>query len=290
MFLKEWKRSMRDMFLHREFYFALLTSMLVLLGSFFLSLLTFYHVDWIYVRPAWSYWGYQATWFRWSDQKGSMGIAAISTYIYVYFLLPLLAALAYSYAHFDNYRLDVHKILLPREGRAAYYRANGLSVFLSGFLVVAAPLLLQQVALIIAMPYSVMRNMGSTLVVDDYATQLLHISGLIKFLQIGHPYLFNILTSFCMSVTAGITALCSYSFSLYFQRNRFIAVLLLPILLWLVLPICLARAFQDNIASYAWIGIGGDYIWWLVETSCILLIDIFCIEWKIHYAKDELGC
>ncbi len=290
MFIKELKRGLRDMFRQREFFFAFLISTLVFLGPFIMSLLTFYHVDVMYIRPAWSYWGYHATWFRWSDQKGSMDIAATSTNIYVCFLLPLLAALAYSYVYFDNCHAGVQRILLPREGRTAHYRANGLTVFLAGALVVGIPLLVQQIALIIAMPYSGMRNMGSTLITDNYAAKLLRLSGLMKFFQIHHPYLFNMITTFCMSTTAGTAALCSYTFSLYFQKNRFIVILLIPISLWVVLPICLARVFQDHLVSYAWIGIGGDYVWWLAEISCILLINIFGIEWKIRCAKDELEC
>jgi hypothetical protein len=279
------------MFRHKEFYISFLLSCSITTIPLLLSMWTFYHKSQMYMRPAWSYWGGSGTWFEWSNNMGSTEIYVCVFNIFCMIFLPLLASLAYSCIHYDNCKMGIIKAVMPRLGRTIYYRVNGLIVFLAGFIISVVPFVSQQIILLVMLPHSSVSTLGSTFLADDYASMLLGLSGQLGTFQIAHPYLFNLMTALCISITAGTAALCAFSFSLYFHKNRFVVILFIPFLFFVAIPAILVnmKGILPLISSYATIGANGNYHFgaWLIEILFILLINFWMIEFKIKKAKDE---
>ncbi|WOC31820.1 MULTISPECIES: hypothetical protein [Caproicibacterium] len=291
MFQKEFKRNFCSMFRQKEFYISFLLSCSISTIPLLLSMWTFYHKSQMYMRPAWSYWGGSGTWFEWWDKMGSTEIYVRVFNVFCMIFLPLLASLAYSYIHYDNLKMGIIEAVIPRLGRRIYYRMNSLLVFLAGFIISAVPFVLQQIILLVMLPYSSLSTLGSTFLTDNYASSLLGLSGCLDALQIAHPYLFNLMTALSISITAGTAALCAFSFSLYFHKNRFVVILFIPFLFFVAIPAILSamKGIFPLISSYATIGTNGNYHFgiWLIEILLILFINFSMIEFKIKKVKDE---
>lgn len=264
--------------------------MVLLFSLVLFSLISFYQTNRMYLYPAWCYWGVASLGFTSSDFWGSFTLTQQTLYLVVQFLLPFCSALAYSYCHYDNRRSGVIKALLPRCGVSSYYRSGGLSSFLGGFLIIFLPLVLEQLILLIAFPASMDINTASSPIVDNLP-EMLRIPVYLYALQVNHPYLFNLLYCLIPGLTGGLLAYSSYTFSLFFQKSRFVVLSAVGIFLWIILPFGALRteALVDTIGSFFTLWPGRDPLWWLFIFSGLLLVNIGLTELKIHKMKDELS-
>lgn len=279
------KMNIKHLLRQKEFFFTLLFTVCLVIGFLLIDLFSFIGSHAFYRNPAWFYWGTAG--MQASSMYGSMDMVAHVLEMLLLILLPFVAALAFSYCHFDNVQSGVIKTLIHRVGAGAYYRTNAVTVFFAGFLVIFLPLVLEQLVLCIAFPLQTPMNIATWPVVDDYTKALL-IPDQFAFLQMNYPYLYNFLLCLVPSVTAGIFAFCSYTLSLYFHRSRFLVLTLPGMVLWLIPQFGLTsiQRFEEFASRVLKLGPSTDFVLWGIVLGALLILNILLTEIKIHLVKD----
>lgn len=290
MFFVCLKSNFKQMFHRKEFLLALTFVLALILGSLFADLISFISNDVLYHYPAWYYWGPVGDVFvQYPQLHGTSIMAPASVQILTTMFLPFAGALAFGYSHYDNKSTGAIKLALPRAGRGVYYRSIACVIFVGGFLVVFLPLLLEQLILGLAFPWQMSTNVSSYPSVDDY-TKAMGIPEAYAALKMNAPYLYNLLLAVVQAATAGLLAWCSYTFSLFFHRSRFLILTLPGILLWLIPQFALQgnMKFYDFYHSLLKLGQKTDFLKWLILAGGLLIVNVILMEIKIHFIKDEL--
>lgn len=276
-----------DILHRREFFITLTVSFFVILLPVFFDMLTLYRGDTIYIHPAWFYWGPNGKGFSYSSAEGGMFYGSWAFKIFYFFLLPFLASMAYAYSCYDDSHSETLKILIPRMGRKSYYLSKALAVFFGAFTVVFLPLILEQILLCIAAPFSLPFNFTRSAIID--LDEFSH--GAMQGLYLNAPYLFNFIGCLLPAITAGFIGLLSYSFSLFFKKSKFV-ILTLPGILWIVIPFFLTAIVPSfwTVVPDKLLRFGSDFFPWVIFTLGLFAVNILAIGGKLLFVKDELSC
>lgn len=283
------KRNIKNMLHRKEFLLAINLSILLLIIPVCVDLISFYKSDILYLNPAWYYWGTKGLGTELNPFCGNMSFSARSISLLFSFFLPFLSGMAYASAYIEDIKSGIIKQLIPRTGANTYFRALAGTVFIGGFLIIFIPLVLEQIILCIICPITVVTNTGSSVILDNYATEFLQLPQYLIALQINHPYLFNLIYCVIPSITGGILALCSYVLSLYYQKNKFASITLIGLVVWIVLPFVFGNILGNSFLKLFYqIWPGVDLLYWAIINIAILAINIALNEIKIHTIRNGI--
>ncbi len=282
------KQNLKYMLGSRDFFIAFTFGILLVLGSLALSLISFQGNLDINLYPAWYYFGVDGTGLGTPLNTGSMRTATTAIDIFIQIFLPFLAAMAFGSYHFDTMSSGALKSLLPRVGRGRYYRSGAFTAFAGGFLVIFAPMLLEQLVLCVAFPMEIPYTIGRPGYEDNH---ILGVGEAMQWLQVRFPYLFNFIYCLLPGLTGGAAALLSYACSLYFHKSRFLTLTQAAVVWAVMVPLLLnpsGLGLRQTICSFFVPAPGWDFAWWLGCFFVFLIVCATAVELKIRVAKDEV--
>jgi len=204
------------------------------------------------------------------------------------FLLPLLPALAYADTYYLDIKTGAYKSILTRCRKNNYILAKGIVIFVSGFIVVLVPLLINQLLYFIIAPLHSTKNLLGWPAYMFIPTHNM----IFESLFLSNPYLYNILYMLLAGLVGSLAALMSYSISFITNKSRLIIVAA-PLVIYLVgnfINALLGKAnYCLNYYLQGFVVIGGlnaDYFFIVLTISFIVSISI--IFFKNMTVKDEL--
>lgn len=204
-------------------------------------ILSFQGDDVVNHLPAWADWGY----FGFATIAGNNSSEIGNTedfltqiQLYQLLLLPFVACLPFTSTFYDDSKKGIINSLIVKSGRKNYYISISVVVFVSAFVVVILPYILEQIVLCILCQGAPQQNAMLSPAADDYKywIQYWNIKEWMMPLKMNHPYLYNILYMCIPAFTGAVFAELNYALSLYFHRNRFLILTLPAILLWIIPP------------------------------------------------------
>lgn len=271
---------LKNMFRRREFYFALLASVVLLLATALGELASLLRSDVLELCPAWMYFGFTSV--------ATAPYSKMILQMFMMLLLPFVASLAYSYGCFDDYQTGVSKILFSRVKRSVYYHSAAFVSLLGAFLVLFIPLALRELVFMIAVPSnSPVLTPGYP--VDDLVFRNVNFW---RSLCLNHPYVYFFIYTLIPALAGGLIGLLSFSISLYYKKNRFL-VLTLPGILYIVFNFVCALTGHTGVSpSYLILppqGVKGiEWMPLVIEILALILINLAALIGKVRFQKDEL--
>lgn len=208
--------------------------------------------------------------------------------IFYMFLLPLIASLAYADTYYLNNKLGVYKNILTRCHKKNYLLAKGIVVVVSGFIVIFAPLVINQLLCFVIAPLNSSKNILNWPAYMFIPTDKM----IFENLFLSSPYLYNILHMVLAGVAGSLAALMSYAISFIFDKSRLIIVAT-PLVIYLVSNFISALMGKVNYCLMYYLkgfisirGLNAKYFV-VVLTVCFIL-SISIIFFKNIGVKDEL--
>lgn len=236
MLKNELKRDFKDMLHCMEFFFALTLSFLIIFIPLIVNLTTVYKADITAIKPAFKYWGISGISFKSNSDIGPLN-NAFCNMLFIGILFPFISSFAYSLHCFDDKSHGIANIILPRTGKKVYYTAQLITSFVSGFIVIFLPLILEQLVLLISFPAASSLNVFGNGVIGDNAMNIRYNYTQNEFsaFQMNNPYMSNFIYSLVPAFGGAFMAALSFCISFFVKnsKGRFL-VLTLPGILWLV--------------------------------------------------------
>ncbi|MGI6600118.1 MAG: hypothetical protein ACOX3F_10560 [Kiritimatiellia bacterium] len=255
----------------KEFLYVFTISLLFMLIAFFVDCFNLFQKDIMYIPPA------NQLWVGFDNQFGE------AFYI---FLLPLLPALAYADTHYLNNKTGAYKNILTRCRKSNYILAKGLVVFATGFAVIFAPLIVNQLLYFIIAPLSSSKN-----ILNWPAYMFIPTHNMVfRNLFLNSPYLYNVIYMILASLVGSIAALMSYAISFVTNRSRLVIVAM-PLVIYLIYNFVNALLISGKYClNYYLIGIGvpglrAQYFFTVLLVIFIVSITVIFFR-NLH--KDEL--
>ncbi|WAM34340.1 hypothetical protein [Caldicellulosiruptor morganii] len=210
--------------------------------------------------------------------------------VFVFFLLPLFAAIPYSDSYLEDKKTGVINFIVTRCDRRLYLFCKGIAVFFSGFIVVFVPLFINQILCLCLLPvYSPSENVFNHPTYNAY--QFLSTVQLPKLHSL-NPYLHNLFYMLLNSMFAGIIALLSYSISFLKKMNRYLVVILVFLfcLIENVVGKLISSSTTFSIIDYLHIFSFSfeitNYLYFLIFMLVLIFVSLFII--KLEYSKDDV--
>jgi hypothetical protein len=209
----------------------------------------------------------------------------------IFVILAFLASMAYSDETFVQDSQGISRYILFRSQRCALILARTVIVAVSGFIVSTLPFLFNSMLCLIAFPLASTAhdsNQASNSDVLQYATRTM----LFPSLHLHHPYLSLMLHIALAGVFGVVVAISSHTLSLYFQKNRLVAIGAVPVLFvsstFILDTLGLGRYELPRYISAAggYKGIRVEYFAWIV--ALLLCINIILITIKLLLRQNEL--
>lgn len=257
----------------KEFLSVFTVSLLLMLSVFFVDCYTFLQNNIFEIPSA------NQLWVGFDKRFGQ---------VFYMFLLPLLPALAYADTYYLDNKTGVYKSILTKCRKNNYILAKGIVVFVSGFIVIFAPLLINQLLYFIIAPLYSTKNLLGWPAYMFIPTHNMIFKGLF----LSNPYLYNILYMLLAGLVGSLAALMSYSISFITNKSRLIIVAA-PLVIYLVgnfinmllgkANYCLNYYLQGFVVIR---GLNADYFFIVLIISFIVSISI--IIFKSMAVKDEL--
>jgi hypothetical protein len=168
-----------------------------------------------------SYYG-ENHYFLLSADQLFIGRATNSFALPLRLIIPLIAALPFADVYFgDKQRNTLPVVLYRYDDVKAYYFSNLFIVFLSSFIVIFIPLLLNMGLNAITFPVSSIRNFAGNQANDTWHhAAFIDEYILLPSLLIQHPYVYNFVFAIFQSIFAGLAGVFVFSFSFYIKRNK----------------------------------------------------------------------
>ncbi|MCH3972229.1 MAG: hypothetical protein LKE53_05615 [Oscillospiraceae bacterium] len=236
MLKNELKRDFKDMFHCKEFFFALTLSLAIIFIPLIVNLTTVYKADITTIYPASDYWGTGGMILKSHGDVNPFNYAFWNM-LFIGILFPFISSFAYSFHYFDDRSHGIANIILPRTGEKAYYTAQLITSFVSGFLVIFLPLILEQLVLLISCPATSSFNILRNGVIGDnvMSVKYNYTQNGFSIFQMNHPYISNFIYSLVPALGGAFMAALSFCISFFVKnsKGRFL-VLTLPGILWLV--------------------------------------------------------
>lgn len=204
--------ELKRLFSRKEFFIV------IVIAFFYISVDFIYHSVMLINSPLFELPSRYQMWLLYNKVRGQWG------QLFAYFLIPLFATIPYSDSYLEDKRAGVINFIITRCDKRVYLFCKGIVVFFSGFIVVFAPLLFNQLLCFCLLPvYSPSENVFNHPTYNAY--QFLSTVQLPKLHSI-NPYLHNLFYMLLNGVCAGIIALVSYSISFFRKMNRYLVVIL----------------------------------------------------------------
>lgn len=239
-------------------------------------ILSFKGDDVVQHLPAWACWGFFG--FATIDGNNSFDLGNTDDFstqlqLYQMFLLPFLACLPFTATSYDDSKKGIINSLIVKCGRKNYYLSTSAVVFVSAFVIVILPYVLEQIVLCILCQGAPQQNAMLSPTADDYEYWINYwnVKEWIMPLKMNHPYIYNVLYMCIPAFTGAAFAELNYALSLYFHRNRFLVLTLPAALLWITISY-----IGDNFLSST----GVPYIQWnlaLLPESPLSRIGIYIL-------------
>ncbi len=198
----------------REFKIVLSIVMIISLGSFIASCVSFYGSDILHVRSA----------CEMGIVEGEYSNNFLELLILI---LPILATLIYSDSYYEDRKNGSYISITTRVGVERYIWAKVIVIFTVTFLIFFVPLILNQMLSFIAFPLEGLDN-NQGLPFYDIGVQNYMVEFLFSFMKLQHPLLHNIFKIFLISLFAGLWGILSYAvhFIVYMHKKEKYPVLI----------------------------------------------------------------
>lgn len=258
------------------FLFSLISVTIVSFVCIAKIILSFKGDDVVQHLPAWACWGFFGFATIAGNNSFDLGNTedfTIQLQLYQTFLLPFLACLPFTATSYDDSKKGIINSLIVKCGRKNYYISISVVVFVSAFVVVILPYVLEQIVLCILCQGAPQQNAMLSPTADDYEYWINYwnVKEWIMPLKMNHPYFYNILYMCIPAFTGAAFAELNYALSLYFHKNRFLVLTLPAALLWITMSY-----IGDNFLSST----GVPYIQWnlaLLPESPLSRIGIYIL-------------
>lgn len=159
-------------------------------------------------------------------------------------LFPLIAALPFADSFYEERKRSTTDFCILRMSNNSYYFSKLIAVFISGFIIVAVPLLINMLLNFIAFP------LESSIIYTNFSyAESIYPSTLntilFQSLFSKNMYLYNLLFLFLCSFACGLIAIVVFQFSFFFSRSR-IFIISSFFILYFVLILGLGRFTGGN--------------------------------------------
>lgn len=135
-------------------------------------------------------------------------------------ILPVVAVVPFADTFFEERHNKTVEFCISKSSNNTYYFSKLFSVFISGFIVIATPLLINMALNFIAFPIDSSITSGNTSIenshIFDSAIQTIMFENL--FAQ--NMYLYNLLYCLISSFTGGLIAVAVFQLSFFYENNR----------------------------------------------------------------------
>jgi hypothetical protein len=146
-------------------------------------------------------------------------------------LMPLLACFIYADSYAHDRKSNVLTSIVTRVSKKTYVIAKGIAVFVTAFVVFFVPLFINQLLMMVTFPQKGIDNKYASPVFDIGYTNY-HPDYLFDLIRVEHPFAYNLIYMFLISLFAGLIALIGLVISFKFNRNRFIPIII-PFILYM---------------------------------------------------------
>lgn len=141
-------------------------------------------------------------------------------------LLPLIIAIPFADTYFTERQSHTLSAIVSRGNSIKnYYFSKITVVFLSAILIVLIPLLINFALTLIAFPTETIRSVGGHSTAGNYIFEKSMGKYILFFnLFLKHPYIYNLLFCFMISIFSGFGAVLTYEISFWIKRTRILVI------------------------------------------------------------------
>ena len=273
--------NLKLMLKQREFFFALLVSLLIFLIPTIIEIIKLYGQDTATLASAWCYFGV----------VNAIANSLLANFVQLYFIFffPFVASIAFSSCAFDEKKAGVNKFIIQRSGRKNYYISQTLVTFMGGFSIVFISSMLSELAMMIAIP------LNSNKITPYYPLEpdlLFRNVNFFETLCYNYPYFYYFIYNIIAGIFGGLIGLLSYSISLHLKVTRFL-IITIPGIAYLVAGLIFntfgLHAMSPEFLVVPPTNTEGIKLEYILIFGCGLILTNFLAVWsKIHLTKDEL--
>lgn len=208
--MKNIKAQAELMFKRKSFIIALSVMVAIAVTAFVINCISFYGDDFTAVKAA-------KYLFLGSDYYGM--VSEIFSMVF-----PLIAAMPFADSFFEDRKYGTAQYCVTRSSNNTYYYSKLFVVFLSGVIIMAAPLIINMLLNFIAFP------LNSSVDATNLSYSSAHLygpvmeTGLFQSLFAKNEYLYNLLYLCLASVASGLITVVVYQFSFFYSQNQIFLV------------------------------------------------------------------
>lgn len=265
----------------KEYKLVLFTIMLISLGSFIVSCISFYGSDILFIRSA-----YEMAIVEGNYSENFLGLLVI--------ILPILSTLIYSSSYYEDRITGRYNTIAMRIETGKYIWSKVFVIFIVTFLTFFIPLLLNQILCFIAFPLEGLdTNQG--LPFYDIGIQNYSSEYLFNFMKIQYPLFYNIFKIFLISIFASLWGVFSYSihFIDYMQRKGKYPILIFSFMAYILLDLILSFLGMYEYSHFNFLlpnGVGEEKVVliWIISMAVINLVLLLMFGNK-NRIKNKIG-
>ena len=207
----------------------------------------------------------------------------------LFMLMPLYASIAYSDMFYVNQKSGYNNFIFTRSSRKNNVTSNAIMVFISGFIIVFLPLLLNQILCLIAFPFENTTNLG----IATYKAIQVHYNYPLGGLSYHYPYLYNLVYCFIPAFFGGAFATLTLGISFWVDKGR-VALFVLPFLLYQISTFILETTGNQTYSVYSYLRGGGglsnlsvEWIFYLFLTMIGISIVLIIFAPKERFGIEQ---
>ncbi len=205
--MKNIKSQLRLMFNRESFIFTMTAMIIFSVFSFVCFCIKSYGLDLVSVKSAkYLYLG--------SDCSSSVFFQILLM------LIPLVTVIPFADSFFEERRNKTIEFCILKASNKSYYFSKLCAVFVSGFLVIAVPLIINTLLNLIAFPLNSTITSGNTSIENSGIFSSAIKTLLFEELFAKNMYLYNLVYCFISSLAGGLMAVAVFQFSFFYKANR----------------------------------------------------------------------
>lgn len=135
-------------------------------------------------------------------------------------LFPLIAVLPFADSFYEDRKRNTTDFCLSRMSNNSYYFSKFIAVFISGFLIVAVPLLINMILNFIAFPLDSSINGTNMSNINSHLFDTVIKTGIFQDLFAKNMDLYNLLFLFLCAVACGLIAVVVFQLSFFFTSSQ----------------------------------------------------------------------
>ena len=208
-------------------------------------------------------------------------------YSLYYIVLPLVVSFGAGTGYIFDTESGLRQILLTKSRRKTYYLILIITTFLSGFILVFLPFLVNLVLSLIAFPLD-----STTFYANNISmNQILWIDNLVfKTLHINNPLIYSLLYCLIPAVVGGLLSCITLCFSFFYQKNVITTALVVPFI-YVLLTIFTNYTHHPNLTLPYYLmavspvtSLNFVYLSFMLVILLVIIYFVFLIQTK----RDEL--